>query len=269
MTKLTLATLPAALLLVPSLAAAETYSKSDWPTAANQRPLTRAKGMIEVDADLYINLSKDRVGEPLGLAPDIHYGVDDRLTVSLIHDRGLCLSGEDKGCAKVYDDVGVRATYGLSSSEALALAVHGELKIASIDGGTLALPIGARARFNSGKIGVYADPTISLGLTDRDAGNPDSLALPISIAYQTSPELLVHLDTGLGGFLGTSLDGAAQLDNLGDTFAVPLGVGALYTVSTKLDVGARLTFPYLFGSELANDIGIDSRVLYLHANLRI
>ena len=46
-----------------------------------------------------VNMSADAVGKPFSIAPDIYYGVSDKLSVGLTHDTGLCLAGEENGCA--------------------------------------------------------------------------------------------------------------------------------------------------------------------------
>ena len=64
MNKLTLAlaTIPA-LVLVPSIALAD----SNGPFI--ERPLTKDAGLLEIEGDVIVNLSKDRVAKPFAVAP--------------------------------------------------------------------------------------------------------------------------------------------------------------------------------------------------------
>jgi len=249
------------------------YTKDTWPTAYVDRPLTLPAGTIQIHADFFGNLGADAVFKPFGLAPDIHYGVNDKLTVGLVHGRSLCLAGEDNGCAKIYDDVGLDVLYGLSHSPKMDLAAHVGVNAYSLDPLTLGLRLGVQLKYQMDKLGIYADPSIGIGVTERDAGNKEIFALPIWIAYQVNGNLAPFVRTGLGGVsiaAATDYNGAANLDvdmaGFGDTFTIPLGVGAIYGVSNKLDLGAEFDFPGVAGSDAAST---DNRYFLVTANLRL
>jgi opacity protein-like surface antigen len=250
------------------------YTKDTWPTAYVDRPVTLAAGMIQIHADFFGNLGADAVFKPFGLAPDVHYGVNDKLTVGLVHGRSLCLAGEENGCAKLYDDVGLDVLFGLSRNAKMDLAAHVGVNVISLDAGTYGLRAGVLLKYQMDKLGIYADPGIGIGITDRDAGNKEYLSLPIMVAYQVNGNLAPFVRTGIGGAslsaISTEYNGAANLDvdgaGFGDTFTIPLGVGAIYGVSNKLDVGAEFDFPGVAGSDAAST---DNRYFLVSANLRL
>jgi hypothetical protein len=257
------------------------YTKATWPTAFNTRPITLAKGMVEIQGDIFINLSKDNVFKPFAIAPDIYYGVDDKLTVGLTHGIGLCLTGEENGCAKVYNDFGLDALFMLQRKPNMEIAAHGGLDVNAIDPFTLALRVGALIKYTTGKIGIFIDPAITIGITERDGavdpitmvavgGNKETISLPIAVRFQSSDKLNVFGRVNLGGISTVNPQGGgAPFDGFGDAFAVGIAVGALFTVNPKLDVGGELVLPFLFGSDLANDIGVDARGLVISANYRL
>ena len=80
-------------------------------------------GMVSARVLLDINLSADRAGKPISLAPDLYYSATDRLQIGLLHTgpmgwqtrpgAGLCLTGESNGCPKFYDNIGFDLMYGL------------------------------------------------------------------------------------------------------------------------------------------------------------
>jgi len=251
------------------------YTKDTWPTAYVDRPVTLAAGMLQVHVDFFANFSADKVFKPFAIAPDIYYGVNDKLTAGLTHGIGLCLAGTDNGCAKVYDDVGLDVLYGLKHDAKMDLAAHVGANAFSLDAGTYGVHLGVLLKYQMDKIGIYADPTIGVGLTKRDdAGNKETFSLPVMVAYQVNGNLAPFVRTGLGGFavasLSASYNGGANLDvdgaGFGGTFGIPLGVGAIYGVSSKLDVGAEFDFPAIAGSDFASS---DLRYFLVSANLRI
>jgi len=261
-----------------SASASAAYTKDTWPTELVDRPNTLAKGMIQIHADLFANMSTDNSFKPFSIAPDIFYGVSDKLSVGLTHAIGVCPAGTDNGCAKVYNDVGVDTLFSLKKDEKMDLASHVGLDVGSIsDPFTASLHLGVLLKYQMDKIGIFVDPALGIGVTQRDAGNKETLAIPVQVAYQVNKNLAPFLRTGLGGVpigaMAVKTSAGANLDvdgaGFGDTYAVPLGIGALYGLSNKLDVGAELDFPALFGSTLASDIGTDGRFLFVTVNARL
>ena len=253
------------------------YTKATWPVSFNARPLTLAKGMVEIQGDALINLSSDRVFKPFAIAPDIYYGVSDKLSVGLTHGVGLCLTGESNGCGKVYNDVGLDAIFSLSLKENMQIAAHGGLDFSALDPFTLALRIGALIKFTSGKITIFADPFISIGITEREPdamamvalANKEAIGIPVTVSFQANEKLNAFARLNFGGLSASNpTGGAAPFDGLGDFYAIGLSVGALFAVSNKLDVGGEIVLPFLVGG-FDEGTGVDARVIVLSANYRL
>lgn len=244
------------------------------PTSALP-PLTLGAGKIEIGGEtVTINLSADAVGKPISLAPAIYYGVNDKLTVGVTHDAGstmwsprpafrtitivnpldptmtltgvggagICLTGEDNGCNKVYDNVGLDALFSLAMGK-FSVAAHGGLDVFSFDPFTLSLRAGVLGRYEiAPKIAVSFDPRISIGLTERDF-NKETIDVPAWLWFMASPKLAAYVSSGIAG----------PLDGFGDAFSIPLGVGANFNVNEKLSAGLDFQFLNIAGKNSTAD----------------
>jgi hypothetical protein len=208
--------------------------------------------MLEIRGDVSIDLSRGLVGKPVAITPGVFYGISDRLTVGLT-DARFCLTGTSGGCARIYDSIGLDAIFAFMTGN-LDVGAHGGVDLASFDPAAAGLRVGVLGKLTSGPLAVTLDPSLRLGLTERDF-NPDTLRVPIQVAFQATPELAPFLETGLG----TALNGPVSGD-----FVVPVGVGALYSISRQLDAGLRFTFPNLVGKGGSADY----RVLNVFVNFR-
>ena len=231
-------------------------TKDSWPMEVNQRPLTLAAGMIEIAGNTaMLNMSSDFVLKPIALAPSVYYGVNKKLSVGVTHSTGICISGTENGCAKAYNDFGVNALYSLMHKGAINLAVHGGLIVPSIDEFGMGINVGATVRFRAGKLAIVGDPTLYVGVIERETvGGEEQLAIPVWFKYQVNKETNVFLSTGIFG----------ALDGIGDG-TIPLGLGGTYTLSNRIDVGAEFSFMNLLGSGSSADL----RQLILRAALRL
>lgn len=221
-------------------------------TAVAAPGLTLPAGKINVAVNAEIGMTADAAGKPISLAPDVSYGVNDDLTVSLVHSRfattgfraaaggGLCLSGEDNGCAHVYDNVGAEGWYSLARGD-LSYAVGGGVHARSLDGGFYALKLGARLRWSQGKLSVISLPSVFVGVTKRETAgvttNSDNLWLPVVALYRVAEPINVGLGTGF----------KSPIQKLGDNWEVPLGFMTQYTVNPQLNLGASLVFGKVVG----------------------
>jgi hypothetical protein len=245
-------------------------------TATTGTSLTlKAGGFVIAGSTLNINLSTDAVGKPVSLAPNLWYGINDKLTVGLTHDggssawtprpafrtltivvagmattasggAGICLTGSDNGCNKFYDNLGFDALYSLSAGK-FSVAAHPGFDVFSIDEGTLTARVGVLGTYEvSDKIVIAFDPRINIGLPDTDF-NKAGIDIPVFAWYKASDKMGVYVDTGIAG----------PFDGFGDGFTVPLGLGATFKVNDKLGVGGDFAFTNLLG----NNGGADGRVL--------
>jgi hypothetical protein len=255
------------------------------PAAMGTGPsLVVEKGKIQImGSTLNINLSSDAVGKPVFLAPSVYYGVNEKLSVGLTHDSGttmwtprpglrfttidilgtpvqvaagagICVTGEENGCPKVYDNIGLDAIYGIKA-EKFSLAGHGGLDVFSFDPAILQLRVGVLGRYMaSDKIGIVFDPRIRIGLTERDL-NKEAIDIPVWFWYHASDKIAAYLHTGLN----------STFENFGDNLIVPVGIGVNYNVNDKLMVGGDFHFVNLLGE--GGDA--DFRILGLRAAYKI
>jgi hypothetical protein len=227
--------------------------------------LTLPGGKVFLDAFLETSLSKGAAFKPVSLAPDVWYGVNDDLTVGLVHSGrgasglygsagdGLCFTGKSNGCPKVYNNFGVDARYHLWRKNNITLAGDGGLYARSLDPFMLALKLGAIARYQGKGFSVELGPNIFFGFTKRSAGagNKEQLHVPATFMYALPMKL------GIGGQLGLVLP-------FGDTARTMFGlsIGAQYLASDKLIVEAVFSLPALAGGSRVPD-GVDLRTFTL------
>jgi hypothetical protein len=253
------ATLASLLALPAASAQEEDYTKDTWPLEATKRPLTLDGGMLEIRGDTFLfNLSDGAVGEPFSLAPDLYYGVDKKLTVGITHEIGICLAGEENGCAEVYNDFAIDALYGVMMKGSFQLAGHGGLGFKSIDPFMMGLNVGVLGRINAGNLAIVFDPRLYVGFTERDSELPygkEMLSIPLWAQFQVNTQTMAYAVSGFEG----------PLDGFGDGYQVPLGVGALFAVNNRIDFGGEFRFTNLLGK----DGDADGRWLILRAALRL
>jgi hypothetical protein len=222
---------------------------SDGAAMEGAPPMILPTGKLKVNAALGVNMSSSLVAKPIALAPDVYYGVMPKLEVGLVHSNhgltgfwfqgiggGVCVTGTESGCAKLYNGpVGVLAHFALMEGN-IDLATDAGVVIGSLDPMQLSMKVGVMGRWMSGKINVLFQPAIAIGLTERDT-NKEEILIPVTVGYTVSPKLHAGVQTGL----------YAPLDGLGDFYAIPVGVGAMFMVNDKLGVGGSFNFLNLAG----------------------
>ena len=231
-------------------------------------PVRRAPGLALRPGSLVLtvtfeaSLSKGTAFEPSSIAPDLAYGVTERLTLSLVHSgfavtgfrgaagNGVCISGDDGGCPRVYSNVG---------AEALVDVVRGPLAIAAV-GGVHALrfdptfvdvKLGAHAMYRAGRVTATFFPSVLVGVTERDAGNEGAVFLPASVGALAARRLFVALGGGV----------AAPLDNAGGAWTARVGAIARVQVAPSIFVAASLFLPKIAAGDDVMGTGADARTL--------
>ncbi len=214
------------------------------------------KGAIGIMVDVGVNLSDSLEFKPFSIAPDITYVVSPKLRAVLGHSAqsgggfygltagsGLCLAGEDNGCANVYDNFQLGADYKAVEGGVNVMA-WGRITARSIDGEFFGITAGAAISkaLSGGKLMVGANPNLYIGITERDF-NKEFLSMPVWAMYAVSPKLMAGVQTGIAG----------PLDGFGDGFVVPVGVGGMYAVGPKINAGLAFTFANLLGKNSTAD----------------
>lgn len=238
---------------LPVAHAEEFYIAADWPTRLVDRPLVLGASMFELRGDtLRLNLSEDAVGDPISLAPDLYYGLDQRITLGYFHDTGVCISGD--GCSGTYNDFGVEALYSLIYDGTVVMAARAGMTFDPLDPFTGGVHLGLPVRLTVGDFGVLLDPRLYVGLFNRD-GRKEVLDVPVQVQYQLTDQNALLLSTGMRG----------PLSGFGDAVEVPVGLGALFTIARRVDVGGELVFPNLAGS----GGGVEQRLLIFRVAVRL
>lgn len=245
----------------------EAASRAPDGQYAVMRGVQGPAGMVSARILLDINLSSDRVGKPISLAPDLYYSATDQLQFGLLHEGpmgwqarpgvGLCLTGESNGCPEVYDNIGFDVMY-LVSVGRVHLSTHTSLFISHFDPLTMSVALGAAGKVRLGsKFALLFDPKLAVALTERETQD-DFVYIPLELQYQAGVATTLKLLTGLSGGL-TTFD---------DTYEVPLGIGVLQNLTTHVDLGARLSFDNLLGHEAPGIGRADTRSLAILVNVR-
>lgn len=221
-----------------------------WPLAATRRPLTLARGLCQVALVGEANLTKRVSFHPVSLAPDAACGLSDRLTVGLVTSarslslidsgEGLCLGGTDgdpvHDCRRLVDNAAAGVLYLLRGGDA-AVAARARLVMASFGPVKPSVQVGAQVRLRRGRTALVLDPALGVGLANRDRGNRDTLALPITGQLQLGPHVLAELLTGVRG----------ELAVFGDAYQVPVGAAVQVSPTAAWDVGLEIGWPELLG----------------------
>jgi len=218
--------------------AGSVYTKESYPVALVDRPLTLAAGMLEIDVPVNIEMSKDRFGKPVSIAPSLYYGVGDSVTVGIFHETGLCLTGTDNGCAKVYNDVGAQGILSLYRSGDYQLVAKLGLDVARISDPTVLQGRGGLAgKGTFGRFALAWDAGVTVVLTNRAPGGNESLDVTLTPQIQILDSLAVVATIGL----------SSPFESFSDVYQIPVGFGLELTPVRSLDVGARFAFTNLLG----------------------
>jgi hypothetical protein len=246
---------------VAALSSGSAAAQEAVPTEELQ--LTLPGGKLFLDAFVEVNLSKSNAFKPVSIAPDLWYGINDDLTLGLVHSgrgatglyglpgHGLCLTGKDNNCPKVYNNIGVDARYHLWRKGGIALAADGGLFAGSFDPFMLQLKLGAIARLQAKAFSFEFGPNIFVGLTKRSAGNKEVLNIPATFMYALPMRL------GIAAQLGLVL----PISNT-DMTMFGASIGVQYFATDKLIFDAAFSLPALAGGSLVAD-GIDLRTFTL------
>jgi len=220
--------------------------------------LTLPKGKILIaGSTVNVNMSASAVGKPFSLAPSVFYGVSDKLQIGVTHDlgssrwsprpvpgAGICLAGKENGCGKVYNNIGLDALFGVADGK-FSAAAHGGLDFISLDPLFLDIRVGLLGRYSiNEKIAIVFDPSILIGATKRDEGNIKQLInVPVYLWFKANEKIGAYVASGITG----------PTDHFGDLYAIPVGLGANFSVNEKLTVGADFWFTNLAGKGSSAD----------------
>ncbi len=212
------------------------------------------KGKLLLNAFLEANLSSDLAFKPVSLAPDLWYGVNDDVTVGLVHSNfgrtgfleaagdSLCLTGSDNGCGHFYNNLGIDARIRLSKKP---WALDVGLYVNSFaDPFQLSAKLGIDGRWNWNKVSLEIQPAFFLGLAGRDTGTTEVLSVPATLAYSVAPKADIALQAGV----------ILPFEHTGDTWSIPLAVAVRYALAPQFGLGLAFGFPTLIGGTSTADV---------------
>lgn len=221
-------------LLLPLTAFAE---DGGWPIEIIKRPPTLPSGMLRLQLDASLRffergggmMMQSETETDIGLAVGAGYGITNDFEIGAAYGF-IADEGDLEGQLSVYGEykfldgtVDVAGTGGLVYD------------LASESG---ALLLGAEVQFEIGdRFAIYTPGyQLAIGIFN-DGDTPISLALPVGIRVQFTPQIFGFAQTTVAT-IGIKDSGDSSL--LDD---VSLLVGAFYSVSNKLDLGAALSIP--------------------------
>jgi hypothetical protein len=231
--------------------------------AAQPAPGVLPSGIFTLTLTAEIEASKGTFGDPTSLAPDAAIGVDDQLTLALLHSTfgrtgfrgnagsGLCITD---ACGDIYDNAGAEIYYGLVDGP-FAIAADGGVHAVSFDRGHYAGKAGARIRLRAGKVALVSLPSVLLAVTERDE-QADRIFVPFNATFPVSSRLAFGLITGF----------KSPLDNVGDGYEIAAGAFVQYVATPSVSFAASWVHGKIIGGDdaLPGDAsGIDSRALQI------
>jgi hypothetical protein len=220
------------------------HAQRGYPDEYALRPLQLPTEMAQLKVPLVINLSKDNVGNPIFIPFDIRFGLSSELELDIFHpERGLCVSGQSKGCGHVYNDIAVGLLYSVMREREMDLSLFGAFEVAQFASPAhLRLDAGVAFKFVQPQWSIFAKPYIGIGMNHRDE-NGDAFKMPIEFAFQLSRPTALFIETGFYG----------DLHNLGDTWSSPVGVGINFLLQHGIDMGAEFKLDDLIGNGSTTD----------------
>lgn len=215
-----------------------TAAAEDLPEEYVKRPQVVHEKMLQLRGDIGLPLNNGAVGWGTTIAPSAEYGVTNEFQLALRHERSICISHCD-----AYNGFGVEGKYLFFHPENFSLSAFAAPYINNFDPFLLQARLGVGFWVGADKFAVNGNVQTGIGITNRGSavgavGNPDTIALNVQPAYNFTPQFVAFVDTGFN----------SQFDNFGKAWAIPVGVGALYTIDKKLDLGGDFKFPRLIAA---------------------
>ncbi|MBA3541848.1 MAG: hypothetical protein H0T79_19695 [Deltaproteobacteria bacterium] len=222
------------------------------------RPLVLAPDQIAADLHLEIGLDKNYAGDVVSFAPDAWWGVARNWTLGVTHgnasvdriDAGatVCIRRTSGTCDRAYHGSNVDLRW-LARDGSLAIAPRARLLVRDVDPWKPALTLGALVRWTRGRFAITSDPYLRLGLLNTGRGNRTNLVVPLWLAMQPAPRLMLAVHTGYDADLAVALDG----------FHVPLTLVLRAAVTAHVDLVVEGGFPSTLGPQ--NTSGTRSLIL--------
>jgi len=218
----------------PAPSVMEGVAGSEWAMEIIKRPLTLKKGMIAARGDLGIlKLTTVSMTTPpvtasataVQLVVGAGYGISDKLEAGVSY--GISLKEfEAKGPLRLYGLFSIKDSPKMRVAAGAGFGYNLASEKLGIDAG-----LAFQYHLND-KMMVYMPPShLQIGLDPTAV----SINLPVGFAFQATPNIFAYAQTNLFN-IGIEPSGSSFIfaDN------IPLTVGAWYSPSNKMDIGASI-----------------------------
>ena len=248
-------TIVPALILAAIAISSTAHAQGGYPDAYAVRPLELPTGMAQLKVPVIVNLSKGLVAKPVFIPFELRLGLTSELELRLFHPvHGLCISGQTKGCRRVYNDLALGVLYSVMREHDMALALLGAVEVTSFSNpALLRFDAGMAFKYVHAPFSIAAWPYVGIGLNHRDS-NGDSINIPVEFAFQLSAPTALFLESGLYG----------SAHDFGNAWSMPLGVGINYLLQHAVDMGAE----FKLDNALGNGSSADYREFIFYFALR-
>lgn len=236
------------------------YTKETYPTQSLvDQPLNLPAGMLEIDVPVVIDISDgDGLGPDWSIPAILDYGLTDSVQLGVFHTTGICLAGEDNGCAEVYDDIGARLRLGLWRSSPVAqLALDVGAHAQDFSDVSASGFVGLNYKRTMGNFALGAGVELSSALNDRDLR-------PFTEVIAGNALAQLQLFEGLAAYGLVGIQAPLnEREGFDAGVSAPVAVGAEFAPLRNAAFGAEIGFPNLIGE----DATADERSLTVYARL--
>lgn len=212
---------------------------------ASAEPIVLGRGEVYARLVTEVGLAPRKQARPLSFAPDVWLGLTDALTLGVIHsatsvDRidsasSFCVRELAPHCTRPYRGSGIDLRLRWTAH----VAWHVRALLRDIDPVKPAVTVGARLRWTRGRFVIESDPYLRVGLGHREAGNRDTLVVPIWLGRRLGDRAELAIHTGIDGDLAVWRDG----------WHIPVGVRFEVTPARAIAFGIEGGFTSLLGPQ--------------------
>lgn len=197
-----------------------------YPQAVIDRPGVLPKGVLEVTGNVPILIKPDTA---ISLGLGARYGLAPKIDAQITYGFSL-KEFEIKG------DLGVVAQYDVKTSEKLRVAARLSTGYSVVGEAFDGVGLGLNLQYKlTPKVAVFTNGD-HLSLGGADFPKPVAINLPIGFGFQANEKIWAWAQTSIGS-IGLSPSGNVLISDI-----TPLSLGASFSPSNKLDVGASLNF---------------------------
>ncbi len=240
---LTLSLLALFACLAPRAARAQEWTRQSFLLPKGGFEITGTPARPEL---VRMNIADGATFKPVEIPAHFFWGVSDDVMIGITHEQGLRLNAGTG--QKAYNDVGFGSVIYLAGARNYEVDLHLGVPFHKLSPSPIwaGVQFGILGRANvAERVALVYDPSVYVGLNQRDLGNGDYLNVPLWFYFQATPVVVPFVGTGVTG----------PLDHFGDRFSIPLEGGVLFTVAQGIHIGGMLHFDNVAGRDPNPDPG--------------